>query len=66
MQTLNNKDKKMTQQELNACLKKAKYNRLVLERMFPDMFRVRCMDEGYGDDRYQAEAEEERYSQEGN
>ena len=56
----------MTQQELDACLKKAQYNRLVLERMFPDMFKVRCMDDGYGDDRYQAEAEEERYSQEGN
>lgn len=55
----------MTQQELNACLKKAKYNRMVLERMFPDMFH--CQDgSDYGDDRYQAEAEEERYSQEGN
>lgn len=54
----------MTQQELDACLRKAQYNRLVLERMFPDMFK--CSDDGYGDDRYQAEAEEERYSQEGN
>lgn len=60
--------KQMTQQELNACLLKAKYNRMILERMFPNMFRVNMMmdDGGYGDDRYQGDAEEERYSQEGN
>ncbi len=53
----------MTQQELDAQLKIYQYHRKVLEQMFPQMFG---MDDGYGDDRYQAEAEEERYSQEGN
>ncbi len=55
----------MTQQELDAQLKIYQYHRSVLEQMFPQMFGCRS-DDGYGDDRYQQEREEERYSQEGN
>ena len=51
----------MTHQELDLFLKKAKYQRQVLQCMFPQMFGC----DNRGDDRYLQENEEERYSQEG-
>ena len=53
------------QQELDLSIKKAQYNKRILDEMFPDMFHLHW-DADYGDDRQQAEAEEERFSQEGN
>jgi hypothetical protein len=54
----------MTTQEIDVYLKKCKYQRQVLEEIFPQMFK--CRDSGdYGDDRYLQEQEEERFCQEG-
>lgn len=58
----NHEGKKMTKQELDLFLRKAQYQRQVLQCMFPQMFGC----DGRGDDRYLQENEEERYSQEGN
>ena len=55
----------MNQQQLDVYLKKAQYQRQVLEQIFPQMFGCRS-DDGYGDDRYLQENEEERYTKEGN